>query len=221
MAVIGAEVNRSHGDTPKSTPRGSRISFRDAVVCPAASYYETRWSMRTRDVAPVVLFSFFLLGGCDQPSVAGRTPAEPTPSSLTPGPLPAQPANTPNWKADATVTSAARGSAAPCGWGTSVGDTRNAVQWRIAVSADAISLDEDTPNWPTDDLPYSGHLAGAQFTATYASASNYADFVCQFREATISGTFTSDSTFEAEETLVWGRPSSETSVKRHWHGSRL
>ena len=177
--------------------------------------------MRTRDVTFVVLFSFFLLGGCDQPSVAGRTPAEPTPSSVTPGPLPTQPVNTPNWKADATVISAARGSAAACGWGTSVGDTRNAVQWRIAVTADAISLDEDTPNWPTDDLPYSGHLAGAQFTATYTSASNYADFVCQFREATISGTFTSDSTFEAEETLLWGRPSSETSVKRHWHGSRL
>jgi hypothetical protein len=177
--------------------------------------------MRIRDVAFIVLFSSFILGGCDQPSAAGGAPAEPAASPVTPGPLPAQPVNTPNWKADATVISAARGSTAACGWGTSVGDTRNAVQWRIAVTADAISLDEDTPNWPTDDLPYSGHLAGAQFTATYTSASDYADFVCQFREAMISGSFTSDSTFEAEETLVWGRPGSETSVKRHWHGSRL
>jgi hypothetical protein len=89
------------------------------------------------------------------------------------------------------------------------------------MTADAISLDEDTPNWPTDDLPYLGHLTGAQFTATSKSGSDYASFVCQFREAAISGSFTSDSTFQAEETLIWGSPGSETSVKRHWNGSRL
>jgi hypothetical protein len=174
--------------------------------------------MRTRDVTFVVLSSCFLIYGCDRASVAGRAPTEPI--TVVPVPHPPQPANAPNWQADARVISAAAGTAAACGWGTSVGETRNGVQWRITVTADAISLDEDTPNWPTDDLPYSGHLAGAQFTATYTSASNYADFVCQFREARISGSFTSDSTFDAEETLVWGRPGSETSVTRHWSGSR-
>ena len=59
-------------------------------------------------------------------------------------------------------------------------------------------------NWPTDDLPYSGNLSGAGFIASYASPSSYADYVCQFREAAITGTFTSDSTFEAVETLVYG-----------------
>jgi hypothetical protein len=178
--------------------------------------------MRTRTITFVVLSSFFIVSGCEQSSVTGGAPAAP-PAQLpvTPGPLPAQPAYIPNWKADATVTSANHGSATACGWGTSVGETRNAVQWRITVTADAISLDEDTPNWPTDDVPYSGHFAGTQFTATYKSGSDYANFVCQFREATISGSFTSDSTFEAEETLVWGTPGAETSVKRRWIGSRL
>ena len=134
---------------------------------------------------------------------------------------PVQPASTPNWTANALVTSASRGSVAACGWGTSVGETRNAVGWRISVTSDAIHLDEDMGNWPTDDLPYAGQLGGAQFSAAYTSPSNYADFACQFREARISGTFTSDSTFEAEETLFWGPPAAETSVKRHWHGSRL
>lgn len=175
--------------------------------------------MRTRAVTFVALLSFFLFEGCDQRAVYGRAAAQPP---TEPPPLtPAQPVSSANWKADATVISASRGSVAACGWGTSVGDTRNGVLWRITMTSGAISLDEDMRNWPTDDLPYSGHLADAQFTATYMSASDYANFVCQFREARISGNFTSDSTFEAEETLVWGRPGSETSVMRHWHGSRL
>ena len=178
--------------------------------------------MRTRSVGFVVLSFSFIICGCSQPTdtdigSAGSTvtpPRAPTPG--TP-----QTAQTPNWKGDATVVAVARGSTTPCGWGTSVGDTRNGVQWRITVTADQISLDQDTPNWPTDDLPYSGHLAGAQFTATYKSDSNYAAFVCQFREASIFGTFTSDSTFVADETLIWGTPGLETSVKRRWSGSRL
>jgi hypothetical protein len=76
-------------------------------------------------------------------------------------------------------------------------------------------------NWPSDDLPYSGNLSGAGFLAGYNGPSNYADYVCQFRGASITGSFTSDSTFEAVETLVWGRPGSETTVQRHWNGSRL
>ena len=118
------------------------------------------------------------------------------------------------------MISVTRGSAAACGWGTSAGDTRTQVAWRITVKGDAISLDEDMRNWPTDDVPYSGHLAGRQFSATYKSGSDYASYVCQFREAEISGTFTRDSTFEADETLYWGIPGSDTSVKRHWSGSR-
>jgi hypothetical protein len=174
--------------------------------------------MRTREISFVVVAFAFLICGCDQSSVTGLSSTE---SPVAPEPPPAQSASTSNWKADATVISAARGSAQPCGWGTSAGDTRNDVQWRITMTGDAISLDEDTPNWPTDDVPYSGHLAGAQFTATYKSGTDYASFACQFREAVISGSFTSDSTFQAEETLIWGSPGLETTVKRTWKGSRL
>jgi len=127
--------------------------------------------------------------GCRESSDASSGFGAWPPSPVAPVPVAAQPAGTPNWKADATVVSVISGTAVACGWGTS--------------------------------LPYTGHLVGAQFTATYSSASNYADFVCQFREANISGTFTSDSTFEATETLTWETPATETTVHRHWTGSRL
>jgi len=171
----------------------------------------------------VVLSSLCLVCGCREASdPAGGVVTSPLPPAApAQPPLPAQPANGANWKGSATVVSVTAGSTPACGWGTSPNETRNGVEWRVTVSADAISLDEDMRNWPTDDLPYSGQLAGAQFTASYASASNYAQFVCQFREAAITGSFTSDSTFEAIETLVWGRPGTETIVQRRWTGSRL
>lgn len=177
--------------------------------------------MRSPRLTLIAAASLIFVCGCRESSDAsngfGVSPQSPV-SSI---PLSAPPAGTPNWKADATVVSVTSGTAAACGWGTSQGQTRSAVTWRITATGDAISLDEDMRNWPTDDVPYAGHLAGAQFTATYMSASNYADFVCQFREAKISGTFTSDSTFDAVETLIWGTPATETTVQRHWSGSRL
>jgi|GEM_PF-2759934 hypothetical protein len=178
--------------------------------------------MRKRNVTLVVLSSLFVVCGCQQ---AGDTGAGPGTSPVEPTPPQTQPVNAgqniANWRADATVVSVAPGATPACGWGTSPGEARGGVDWRITLTADAISLDEDMRNWPTDDIPYSGHLDGAQFAASYASASNYADFVCQFREATFTGRFTSDSTFDAVETLVWGRPGTQTTVIRRWSGSRL
>jgi hypothetical protein len=111
------------------------------------------------------------------------------------------------------------GSGGPCGWGTSVGQTRAGVEWNINISGNSISLDEDMPNWPTDDIPYSGTLSGTQFNATYSSGSDYLRWVCQFREATLTGTFNADfSTFEAMETLAWGTPETGTTVQRRWSG---
>lgn len=139
----------------------------------------------------------------------------------TPHTIQQMPGNTPNWVANATVASVTPGLAPPCGWGTSSGETRSGVEWKLTVTGDAISLDEDLSNWPTDDLPYSGHLDGTQFTASYSNGSDYAKYVCQFREATLTGSFTSDSTFDATETLVWGTPATQTTVVRHWNGSKL
>ena len=174
--------------------------------------------MRKRNFTLVVLSSLFVVCGCHQ---AGDTGAGPGTSPVEP----TQPVNTTtdtaSWRADATVVSVAPGGTPACGWGTSPGEARSGVDWRITLTADAISLDEDMRNWPTDDIPYSGHLDGAQFAASYTSASNYADLVCQFREATLTGRFTSDSTFDAVETLVWGRPGTETTVTRRWNGLRL
>jgi hypothetical protein len=180
-----------------------------------------RFRMTARHLV-AFLSSVLLAAGCHDRSVAdaARTagsPIAPTKSA----PLP-EPANGANWTASATVTLVKQGTTPPCGWGTSVGETRTGVDWRISLTADQVSLDEDMRNWPTDDIPFTGRLSGVQFTASYSSGSNYANFVCQFREGSISGSFNSDfSTFDAVETLIWGMPGSETIVERHWVGSRL
>jgi hypothetical protein len=125
-----------------------------------------------------------------------------------------------NWIADATVLSATNSGHA-CGWGTSSGDTRAGVGWRITIGENTVSLDEDMNNYPTDDIPYSGSLTGAQFTAAYSSGGDYLKYVCQFKGGTLSGTFSTDSSsFEALETLVWGPPGQETTVQRRWTASR-
>jgi len=175
--------------------------------------------MRTRDVTLVSLSLLFVCS-CDKQLEFGTGPTAPQ-SPAAARPVVTQPANTPNWKANATVVSAARGAAVACGWGTTEGDTRADVAWRITTSAGSITLDEDMRNWPTDDVPYTGYVASGQFNGSYTSGGDYANSVCQFREATIAGRFTSDSTFEATETLIWGRPGSETTVTRRWNGSRL
>jgi len=167
------------------------------------------------------LFACVLLAaGCDR----SQTPVAPTrPPEITPAPSPGPPSSSlANWKADATVVAVSRGSATACGWGTTTGETRAAVEWRITIEGAAITADEDMRNWPTDDVPFSGTLDGLQFTAAYASAPDYLRYVCQFRGGTLSGSFNADfTTFEATETLVWGPPGGETTVQRRWVGSKL
>jgi len=95
------------------------------------------------------------------------------------------------------------------------------VLWAVTYTDESVSLDEDMANWPTDDLQYSGTLRGRGFTATYKTSGDYLAWVCQFREASISGTFSDDFTsFEAQESLIWGPPENETRVERRWHVSR-
>jgi hypothetical protein len=150
-----------------------------------------------------------------------QSATEPSSSPVIPSPLPPA-SNTPNWSANATVTSVKPGSARACGWGTLPGETRSDVLWRITAVGDQIVLDEDMKNWPTDDIPFSGKLTARQFSATYRQTPDYAQYVCQFREGTLSGSFGEDGTsFEALETLVWGTPGSETTVQRKWVGRRL
>jgi hypothetical protein len=182
--------------------------------------------MRNRNIPLAVLSSLFVVCGCQAPGDPTARPGSLTAPLTHTAPVthpssPPQSAGIPNWQGDATVVSVERGSSPPCGWGTSPGETRSAVEWRLTVTADSIALDEDMRNWPTDDNLYSGHLDSAQFAASYAGDSNYAASVCQFRGGTLTGHFTSDSTFEAVETLVWGTPGTETTVTRNWKGSRL
>src|SRR5438874_13751635 len=93
-----------------------------------------------------VLTALFL-GACGRrPDVPTAPPVPFTPSEPSPAPPPAK-VNGANWSADATVLSVVNSGHA-CGWGTAPNQTRSGVQWRIAMTGDSISLDEDMPNWP-------------------------------------------------------------------------
>lgn len=171
-----------------------------------------------RSTTLVVLITVCGACGGASPAVPAPTPV-PTASSAPPSiPTPKPVAN---WTGDATVTAVRRGSGGPCGWGTSPGETRNGVEWNVEITGSSITLDQDLPNWPTDDLPYSGNVRGTHFEATYYQGDDYLRWVCQFRGATITGDFDRDfSTFQAIETLGWGPPETGTSVERHWVGRR-
>src|SRR5438046_6291100 len=98
--------------------------------------------------ARITLLATLLTAACSEgrPLTAPTEPPRPT----TARPAPSSPINGANWAADAVVVSATAGST--CGWGTSPGETRSGVLWRITQENDTITLDEDMPNWPTDDV---------------------------------------------------------------------
>jgi hypothetical protein len=167
-------------------------------------------------VAIVIVAASVGCNGADRSSIVPIT----APTSVQP-PAPAVPSpeSVPNWRADALVISASGGSGG-CGWGRTPGEKAEKA-WRITVDGDAVTLDEDLSNWPTDDVPYRGTLDGGHFTATVQSSPDYLNYACQWRGGTLTGEFNSDfTTFEADEIVVWGPPGRETTVRRHWVGSR-
>lgn len=172
-----------------------------------------------RVVSGGILLWALAAGACNGPD-RPVTPTQPT--TTAPPPATGQPLPGPhlaNWQGDATVVF--RSGNGGCGWGTAVGETRTGVLWRVTINGHAILVDEDMSNWPTDHIGYAGTLSGEDFTATYSSLDDYARWVCQFREAHLTGRFRADfSTFEAQETLVWGAPEHETVVRRRWSVSR-
>lgn len=174
--------------------------------------------MKSRDVQPALVCFVLLLAGCKGGSELSSSPVLPH----APSPLPSlAPSNLANWRADSRVL-AETGPPRACGSGTSTGETRTGVDWRVTITGESILLEEDMRNWPTDHIPFSGTLSGRQFSATYATGDDYAQYACQFKGGTLTGTFSGDfSSFEASETLVWGPPGSETTVQRSWIGSRL
>jgi hypothetical protein len=172
-------------------------------------------------ISTMLILIVGICGAC-----GGGSPAIPAPTPVATAPI--TPAATPtrrpvaNWTGDATVTAVRRGTGGPCGWGTMLGETRNGVEWNIQMTGSSITLDQDLPNWPSDDLPYAGSVRGTHFEATYFQGDDYLRWVCQFRAATITGDFKADfSTFEAVETLGWGTPESGTSVERRWVARRV
>ena len=156
-------------------------------------------------------------GGSPAIPVPTPVPSAPTAPVVTPTPRPVA-----NWTGDANVTAVRHGTGGPCGWGTTLGETRSGVEWNIQMTGNSITLDQDLPNWPTDDLPYSGSVRGTHFEGTYYQGDDYLKWVCQFRGATITGDFDADfSTFQAVETLGWGTPETGTSVERRWVARRV
>jgi hypothetical protein len=162
-----------------------------------------------------------ICGACGggSPAVLAPTPVPTAPTTPVIAPTPRPVAN---WTGDATVTAVRRGTGGPCGWGTTLGETRNGVEWNVQMTGSSITLDQDLPNWPTDDLPYSGTVRGTHFEGMYYQGDDYLKWVCQFRGATIAGEFDADfSTFQAVETLGWGTPETGTSVERRWVARRV
>jgi hypothetical protein len=178
--------------------------------------------MNMCSMASFVLLCSLVLASCNDRNDSPTAPTVTTQTSATPAPMPA-PLSLANWSADAMVTAFTFGGrTTPCGWGTSVGESRRGVQWRVTIEGNSILLDEDMGNWPTDDVPYTGTLNGRQFTATYESPADYLRYACQFEGGTLTGTFNADfSAFEAVEMLMWGAPAKETTVQRLWTGRRL
>jgi hypothetical protein len=159
-----------------------------------------------------------LMSGCsDQSSVSSPArPTMPVTPSTTTVVASTTPPNGANWIADATVVSS---TGLGCGWGTTAGETRSGVWWRITQKSDSLTLDEDMPNWPTDDVLFSGSLNGTHFTAADVEAGGG---VCMFLGGTLTGSFSDDGlSFDASETLLWGPPANPVRVQRHWVGRRL
>ncbi len=93
------------------------------------------------------------------------------------------------------------------------------VEWNIKIDGAAISMNEDMPNWPTDDIPYKGTLSGNEFTVAVDTGPDWLKWVCQWRGATLSGRFSDDrSTLEATERVFWGTVEGGTAVTRRWSG---
>jgi len=166
--------------------------------------------------AQIILVATLMSAACSDM----RAPIAPTVPSLpstTAVPVPS-PVNGANWAADAIVVSATGGFT--CGWGTSPGETRSGVLWRIITQEqDTITLDEDMPNWPTDDIPFRGRLTGTHFDAEDVEVGGG---VCAFRGGELTGVFSDDGlTFQATETLHWGSTEHFSTVQRRWMGRRL
>ena len=156
-----------------------------------------------------------IVGGCDGNAPSYRSPTAP-PASIPP---PVSQSPHANYVGDAIVVSSI--GTGGCGWGTRAGESRAGVGWRITWADGSISLDEDMSNYPTDHLPFTGSLDGHSFSARYSQGADYYRWECQFREASLTGSFSADfGTFGAEETLIWGTPDHQTVVVRHWQGRR-
>lgn len=93
------------------------------------------------------------------------------------------------------------------------------MEWHIDIDGTSISMDEDMPNWPTDDIPYKGVLTGDDFDGRVDIGGNYLQSACKWRGAALSGHFNNDrSAFEATEYVYWGTADAGTTVTRRWSG---
>lgn len=174
-----------------------------------------------RPIHYAVLWYALVLAGCDGDRTTPMTPVSPSSIAATVAPLPPlQDRQSTYWRGNSSLVS----SSGPrvCGGDPAAGATRADVTWRVTISGNAVLMEEDMANYPTDHIPYAGSVTGGQFTASYFQGNDYLRWACQFRGGELSGNFSPDfSSFEAVETLVWGAPGVETTVQRRWHVVRF
>ncbi len=110
-------------------------------------------------------------------------------------------------------------SGSVCGWARRVGDTRDDMQFRITRTGDAITIEEDMANWPTDHSTFRGTVAGLEFVATGVEFPGGGP--CDYRGGELSGTFSQDGRrFEAIGTYLWGPGGSVGRIETRWVGTR-
>jgi hypothetical protein len=162
-----------------------------------------------------VLFALALVAATGT-SACMDSPTEPRPLVVAPA-LSDDPVA--NYTADATVTAGGLGE--QCGSATAVGQRWAGVLWRVDIEGESISVDVDLRNWP-DSTFFTGTLRGRSFEAHHQSIPDYLNYGCQFREASLTGTFAADfDTFEVHEVLFFGPPDNEGRVERVWRGRRM
>ena len=101
------------------------------------------------------------------------------------------------------------------------GETRLGVLWSILVNGTSVTLNEDMANWPNGLHCLHRLTERAAVHRQILPSDDYLRWVCQFKEGELTGSFSSDfSTFDAQETLVWGTGATETRVLRRWHAAK-
>ena len=160
-------------------------------------------SMSRIVAAVVIALAAISVAACDGSRSSPTAVTPPNPNPTPPGPTP--PPNIPGaFYGDSVIVSVSGRS--PCGSGEQVGDGSAGARWDEVVIENSTFLIAYDFEWVNgyDSPRYEGTLNGLKFVDDYRHPL-YPATSCQFRESSISGSFSADLlSFEMRETYVYG-----------------